>query len=239
MFTKISIDYPEFGLKIERDFVPGINLIEEPNGYGKTTVINTLLSVFSKKYPGLRTLPSGTAKVHTQDTAYMLSKGVWVGLEEEPNDLVRYVLPGEFFALSSPQQRSTMVRLLGIDHEGFMKSKVPTWDKDLKKTVSARMKENAGKESVIIDDITRLTSRVLAFEKDPVTYEDNSQEIERAYSVTVRSHNENRLRIQEENFAKVRKNQSVDQKIAMLKDEQERLRANFMKLSEGKCPTCG
>jgi len=120
MIKKIELNYPEFKLNLEREFTPGINLIEESNGYGKTTILNTILSLYSKKYPGLRTLPSGTAKIYTDDKVYMLSRGIWVGLEEAPNDLIRYILPGEFFALTTPVQRETIVRLLGIDYEGYM-----------------------------------------------------------------------------------------------------------------------
>ena len=51
MLSRIEIDYPDFGVKIERDFTPGINLIEEANGYGKSTILNTILSLYSKNYP--------------------------------------------------------------------------------------------------------------------------------------------------------------------------------------------
>ena len=39
MIKSISINYPEFwsGLKIDREFKPWINIIEEENGYWKTT----------------------------------------------------------------------------------------------------------------------------------------------------------------------------------------------------------
>lgn len=239
MFTKISIDYPEFDLKIERDFVPGINLIEEANGYGKTTIINTIVSLYSGKYPGLRTLPNGTAKLHTDKDAYLLAKGTWVGFDGEQNDLVKYVLPGEFFTMPTTQQRLTLVKLLSIDQKAFMEERVPGWTPDMKKTVTARLKENQGKESVIIDDITRLKSRVLAFEKDPVTDDDNSQEIMRAYSLLVRNHNDNRIAIQEANFAEEQMQRNQRATIDSLAKQQEELRGKFAVAKEGKCSACG
>lgn len=230
MITKIEISYPEFGLKLDREFTPGINLIEEANGYGKSTILNTILSLYSKKYPGLRTLPAGTAKITTPDKTYMLSKGVWVGLEEAPNDLVKYILPGEFFSLSTPAQRSTLVKLLGIDYDAFMKDLIPEWHEDLASELKANLKSNEGKEEVILSDITRLKSIVVKFEKNPIVLRDTSADIEREYSLLLRKHNESRMAIQNENFQNVNTLNRLNTQIDGFKKQQQELRDKYAQL---------
>lgn len=239
MFKSISINYPEWGLKIERDFVPGFNLIEEPNGYGKTTVLNTILSLWSKKYPGLRSLPTGTAKLVTDSTTYMLTKGVWVGLEGEQNPLVKYILPGEFFNMSTPDQRSTIVKLLDINYEAYMKSKVPEWTDKLEKETKTRLKENVGKESVILDDIVRFKAIVIKFEMNPVKLEDTSQNIENVYAVSLRKHNDNRFNILSENQKLFSLRQQKDYQIQQLKAKQQKLREEYASPNLSICSLCG
>lgn len=240
MFKKIEINYPDFGLTLEREFTPGINLIEEPNGYGKTTILNTILSLYSKKYVGIKggALPSGTAKIYTEDKIYLLAKKLWVGLDQEPNDLIRYILPGEFFSLTTPDQRKIMVRLLGIDYDKYMQEYIPDWNEDLEKEIKSRLKENEGKESIILDDITRLKSVVIKFEKNPIVLVDNTQDIERAYALLLRDHNDARMKVLSENNSISSGNLRIRNEISSMKFQQDELRHKYTKISSGVCPTC-
>lgn len=236
---RIEIKNPEWGLDIERDFTEGINLIEEANAYGKTTVLNTILSLYSKKYPGLRTLPSGTAKIYADDKVYMLNKGLWVGMDEVQNPLVKYILPGEFFAIdSTPKQRATLVELLGVDQAGFMKERIPTWYPDMKKETKARIKSNEGKNEVILEDIIRLESVVIKYEKDPVVIEDTSKNIENVYATQLRKHNELRMDIMSENNLIVNKVNRITDDIRRATDKQEALRNEFRTVATA-CKLCG
>ena len=238
MIKKIEINYPDWDLKLERDFTEGVNLIEEANAYGKTTILNTILSLYSKKYPGLRTLPSGTAKIYADDKVYMLNKGIWIGMDEKQNSLVKYILPGEFFTMTTPDQRATLVELLGIDYEGFMKQAVPTWHPKLKKETKARLKENVGKESVILDDIVRLKSIVIKYEKDPVVIEDTSQNIESVYALQLRKHNDLRMQIMQDNNLIVNKINRISDDLRRATDKQEALRNEFRTVATA-CKLCG
>lgn len=218
-----------------------MNLIEEPNGYGKTTILNTILSLYSKKYVGIKGggLPSGTAKIYTDDKIYMLAKKLWVGLDKEPNDLIRYILPGEFFSLTTPDQRKIMVRLLGIDYDKYMQEYIPEWTDDLEKEIKSRLKENEGKESIILDDITRLKSVVIKFDKAPIVLVDNRSEIDRAYALKLRDFNDSRMKILSENNAITSGNLRINTEITSLKSKQQQLRDRYNQLSSGACPTCG
>jgi len=237
MFNKIEINYPDFWLKLEREFWPWINLIEEPNGYGKSTILNTLLSLYSKKYPWLRTLPSWSAKIHTPDKVYMLSKALWIWLDQEPNALIKYILPWEFFNLSTPEQRLTLVKLLGVDFEWYMKDNVPWWTPTLEKELNARLKENKGKEDIILDDIIRFKSIVTKFEKNPVSIEDNSSEIESKYREYESKYNGNRIAIQLANNEAVATNNRNQINITNLKTKIEDLREEFKNVKKN-CPAC-
>lgn len=246
MLSRIEIDYPDFGVKLERDFTPGINLIEEKNWYGKSTILNTILSLYSKKYPGLRTLPSGIAKLYADDKVYMMSKGMWVGLDETPNPLIRFCLPGEFFNLgSTTEQRKAIIDLLQIDYPAFMKASVPEWHDNIEKEIKDRMKQNEGREDVILNDITRLRSAVIAFEKNPVVLEDNSQELFKEYNDWHAKQNAERTSIMNENNAIVRQKNDLQNMInrdkqAILTHEEsiQKLRDKRDAVKKSECPTC-
>lgn len=60
---KVELNFPDFGLQLDREFTPGVNLIEEENGYGKSTLLYTILSLYTKKFIGQRKMPTGTAKI--------------------------------------------------------------------------------------------------------------------------------------------------------------------------------
>jgi energy-coupling factor transporter ATP-binding protein EcfA2 len=246
MLSRIEIDYPDFGVKIERDFTPGINLIEEANGYGKSTILNTILSLYSKKYPGLRTLPSGLAKIHADDKVYMMSKGMWVGLDETPNPLIRFCLPGEFFSMwSTTEQRKAIIDLLQIDYPAFMKDAVPEWHEDVEKEIKDRMKSNEWREDIILKDITRLKSAVIAYEKNPIVLEDNSQELLQEYNAWLAKQNTDRNAILNENNAIVRQKNELQaminrdkQSIATHEESIQRLRDKRDAIKKSECPTC-
>lgn len=246
MLSRIEIDYPDFGVKIERDFTPGINLIEEKNGYWKSTILNTILSLYSKKYPGLRTLPAGIAKIYADDKVYMMSKGMWVGLDETPNPLIRFCLPGEFFNLgSTTEQRKAIIELLNIDYEKFMKDKVPEWTPDSEKEIKDRMKQNEGREDIIISDITRLTSAVIAYEKSPFDTTDNTEEINALYSKYYADQNMDRNDILNSNNQIVRQkndlNNMINQSKRSIQDLESKiqsLREKRDSIKEGKCSSC-
>lgn len=246
MISRIEIDYPDFGVKIEKDFTPGINLIEEKNWFGKTTILNTVLSLYSKKYPGLRTLPAGIAKIYADDKVYMMSKGMWVGLDETPNPLIRFCLPGEFFNLgSTTEQRKAIIELLNIDYEKFMKDKVPEWTPDSEKEIKDRMKQNEGREDIIISDITRLTSAVIAYEKSPFDTTDNTEEINALYSKYYADQNMDRNDILNSNNQIVRQkndlNNMINQSKRSIQDLESKiqsLREKRDSIKEGKCSSC-
>lgn len=247
MLSRIEIDYPDFGVKVERDLTSGINLIEEANGYGKSTILNTILSLYSKKYPGLRTLPSGIAKVYTDEKVYMMSKGMWVGLEEAPNPLVRFCLPGEFFNMgSTTEQRKAIIDLLGIDYPACMKGAVPEWHEDIEKEIKDRMKQNEWREDVILADITRLKSAIIAYEKNPIVLEDNSQELYQEYNAYHAKLNTDRNAAISNNNNVVRQRNDLTHSINQDKRSIESMEAqvNQMRdevnwLLKGTCGTCG
>ena len=246
MISRIEIDYPDFGVKLEKDFTPGINLIEEKNWFGKTTILNSILSLYSKKYPWLRTLPSGHAKLFADDKTYLMSKGMWVGLDETPNPLIRFCLPGEFFNLgSTTEQRKAIIDLLDIDYPAFMKGAVPEWHEDIEKEIKDRMKQNEWREDIILKDITRLRSAVIAYEKNPVVLEDNSQDLFQEYNAWHHNQNSERNTIIADNNAIVRQKNELqsminrdERSIATHEDSIQRLRDKRDAIKKSECPTC-
>jgi predicted ATPase len=60
MIKTIELNYPTFGkdgLKLKKEFNNWINILEENNGWGKSTILNTIISSYTLKFPWLRTLP--------------------------------------------------------------------------------------------------------------------------------------------------------------------------------------
>lgn len=238
MFKKISVDFPEFGVKTEHQFKEGFNLIEEPNGYGKTTVLKTILSLWTGKF-GTVKIPNGTASIETEDSTYLLSKGMWVGKSEDPVPLAKYAMSWAFFDLSTPDQRLAIVDLLGIDYEGYMKKAVPQWHPKIETELNAKLKFNEGKESALLEDIQQLRSAIIAYDNSPETWEDNSQEVERLYHEKfVREFEKRRFEALEEN-AKMKMDWNKSrQELSDLMRKRDQLRDKFNQVKTWTCPTC-
>lgn len=171
---------------------------------------------------------------------------MWVGLDETPNPLIRFCLPGEFFNLgSTTEQRKAIIELLNIDYEKFMKDKVPEWTPDSEKEIKDRMKQNEGREDIIISDITRLTSAVIAYEKSPFDTTDNTEEINALYSKYYADQNMDRNDILNSNNQIVRQkndlNNMINQSKRSIQDLESKiqsLREKRDSIKEGKCSSC-
>lgn len=182
MIEKIKIIYPKFGkwLNIEKEFNKWINIIDEDNWYGKTTILNTIMSIFTGSYPWLRSLPEGTAEVKLTDSNVILSKKSWIGKTTEVNDLYKYCMPWEFFnGLSTVEQRKSLVDLLWLDYNMYMRDSLAKLEKEftylvysdnLEKELNAKKKEFENNEWLLLEDIARYKSQLINF--DEKTFED-------------------------------------------------------------------
>lgn len=178
MIKKVSINYPF--LQLEREFKKWLNIIEEENWFWKSTILNTIQSVFTFRYPGMRSLPDGTASIETDKDKFILSKKNWIGTTHEQNNLYNYIVPWKFFELkSTTDQRKVLIDLLDLDYDTFMKTecdksvgqfKYLVWSEDLDKNLNAKMKEFETNETLILQDINRLKSELINF--DTKTFED-------------------------------------------------------------------
>lgn len=179
MIKSISINYPEFwsGLKIDREFTSGINIIEENNAYWKSTILKTIMSLYTWKFGTSKTLPEWYASIETDKTKYVLSKWKWIGKDFEDNELYMFCNPWLFFTAlpSTPKQREVLVKLLWLDYLTFMKDKIDKsieWNVEYYKELStfndktedelkAKLKESLAKEWTILEDIMRLKSKLI------------------------------------------------------------------------------
>lgn len=246
MISRIELSYPEFWVNLQRDFTPGINLIEENNWYGKSTIINTILSLYSKKYPGLRWLPSGSAKIFGDDKVYLMTKWMWTGLDTPPNPLIKFCLPGEFFNVgSTTDQRKAIIDLLNIDYESSMKEAVEDWYPTIEKDIRDRMKRNEGKEDVILADILRLRAAIISYEKAPVSIGDNTNEIADLYSKYHAKQNKGRQEVIESNNDIVRQKNTlvqeinnINRNITRIEEDVQWYRDKVNSIYSGKCNAC-
>lgn len=145
-----------------------------------TTILNSIVSLFTNKYPWLRTLPDWVISIDSSKWNAILSKNSWIGSTNEPNDLYQYIVPGKFFELkSTTEQRKVLIDLLELDYNSFMKNECDKaksqftyleWTEDLEKKLKDKLKEFETNETLILKDITRLKSEVINFEEK--TFED-------------------------------------------------------------------
>lgn len=184
MIKKLILKVPEYNVDVTQEFGKH-TLIEAPNGYGKTTALHCLMSIYTGKFRTSK-IPACTATVETDEGNLILNKGLWVGKQGEPNPIARYVLAGEFFDMDTSKQRLAIVQLLGIDREAFMKKHVADWTEDLEKDLKKTMTFNQGKEAALLEDIVKLRNVVIEYEKNPVIVSDNSSDIERAYRDSIK-----------------------------------------------------
>ena len=147
MIKEITLNYPDFWLELNQKFKSGINILEEENWWGKSSLLNTIQSVYTWKFNWLRTLPSGHAEVITDNNKYILSRWNWLGVSHEPNDLYNYIIPWAIWDRldTSGKRRQVIVDLLWLDYNTFMKEecdkvkdKFPflEWKEDLKAEAS-------------------------------------------------------------------------------------------------------
>lgn len=165
MIKSIEINYPQFNwLHISQEFTPWINVVEQPNWYGKTTMMHTIASFFTWKFPWSRTLPEWYANLEFGNwTKGMLSKSKWIGASSTKDDLIDYIIPWKFFDLNTPEQRLIITKLLWLDIHLHIHSKLNYYyiwiESDLKKQI----KDTLAKETVILDDIMRYEKHLMDF----------------------------------------------------------------------------
>lgn len=201
MIKKIELNYPEFwtGLKIEREFKQWINIIEEKNWYWKSVLLKTIMSIYTGKFGTSKTLPEWFAKVQTNTTEYILSKKNWLNKDIQDNELYMYTMPWMFFTAldSTPKQRAVLVKLLWLDYISFMKDKITesikckedyytelvNFNDKTEDDLKSKLKDSLSKESVIIEDIMRLKSKLINKEEkdfsDVLEYREAIADIQR------------------------------------------------------------
>lgn len=162
MIKKISINYPTFWtwLDIKLDFNDWINLVEMPNGWWKTTVVNTISSFFTWKYPWLKKLPEWNAIIEWTWYNWMMNKGKWIG-NPPTNDLYQYIIPWKFFQLTTPEMRNILTKVLKIDYDSFMLKHIPDWNPDLESDLKKKKIDYLSKEEVVLTDIMNLKSKII------------------------------------------------------------------------------
>jgi len=251
MIKSIKIDYPEYWVKVSETFWPWVNVLEKPNGYGKTIILRTILSAYSGTFIWSRTLPSGSAEIILDDKTLMMSKSMWIGIDKV-NAIAKHIMPWAFMDLSTPEQRKTIVDLLEIDRLWFLSSAFDwflsakgVWEKQedgsiittikysdtLAKETKQSIAESKWKEDQLLSDITRLQWNINSFKKKEFKDIDNynifEQEVVRQWSELVSGHQEN-----------VRKSNSDK---SLLESNKAALLKEYSVLQSqlnGTCPTC-
>lgn len=169
MIKNISLEMP-WGLKLDRSFAPWINIIQQPNGYWKSILLNSIASLWSRKFIWFRSLP-GFISINNWD--YILKQGKWFGNLLAEDELLEYLLPWRFFTLNTPNQRRLFTRLLDLDKEEYMKERIPEWTSDMKSRLTKAIKEMEMMNKILADDIIRLTNEIKNFKQEDHTEIEN------------------------------------------------------------------
>lgn len=169
MIKEVILNYPLFKLNINKKFKSGINIVEESNWFWKTTILNTIMSIYTNKFPWLKTLPEWTATVIMDNNKYLLSKWKWIWVSHEFNDIYKYCVPWKFFEwLSTTQQRNILIELLDLNFDKYMKNECKkiwlTWSEDLEKKLKSELKYNTDISNLLSEDIMRLKSQLINFD---------------------------------------------------------------------------
>jgi len=152
---------------------------------GKTTILNTIMACYSGYFPGYWTgLPLGSATLTTDKFEVEMSgkRIVWMPqLPEDKAELIRYIVPGNFFKLtkSTWDQRMLITKALEIDT-----TKLEDANENLKR-LKAEEKDFDSKKDQITDDAIRLEESLeelnLEKPKEVKAIPDNSADIINAY----------------------------------------------------------
>jgi len=160
---------------------------------------------------------------------------------------MKFILPGEFFSLGPKEQRETIVKILDIDINKFFTSRVKDWTPTLVKEIKAQLKSNEGKNDIILQDIERLKSIVIQYEKNPVVIQDNRKEIDDIYQKWFAEQNHDAMNIESENSANATKKVRLQSQINQIQYEidshiktRDGLRQEHHDVqTKTDCPTCG
>lgn len=243
MIKRVEVSIPEWWIDIKRDFKKGLNLIDEPNSWGKSTLIFTVASLYSKKFPWLRTLP-WTAKI---DDAILI-KWMWMWAPENKSELLEYLIPWKFFDLSTTDQRRLFTELLDIEFDTFMSS-VDGWTPTRKTELRRMIKEKIAQADIVTEDIKRLQVEVRNFKDEDhtkvITYLKKLEEVKLEWN-KYNNNLDNKQPQMWEILSKKKQelqqleneNLSIQRKIDACESKLEDLRKQYTTIAT-TCPTCG
>jgi len=163
MIKKVKISYQDFWVDLEEKFKEWVNVLEKNNWYWKSVILNTILSMYTSKYPwiGKKQYPNGTAQIiYTEDwidKQAVLMKWTWIWWPSS-NPLYRWIQVWEFFksTKSTNEQRDLLVQLLWLNYDLYMSDKIEWYHDWLLKESEALLKIANSNEWLILQDITRL-----------------------------------------------------------------------------------
>lgn len=246
MIKSVQINYPDFKLEVKEEFKKGVNVLEKDNWYWKSVILNTILSMYIAKYPGIgkKQYPNGTAQIiYTEggeDKQALLVKWNWIGAPSI-NPLYRWIQVWEFFrsTKSTDEQRSLLIQLLWLDYEAYMASKIKDYYPDMLKDKESELKAANANEKLILADITRLEVLCMPIEAKTFpaieAYRNTLsliQDKKNAFNDTVFTINSERNRLNLELT-------NLKNRLANKQRDIELLRSDYESHNEAKCKTCG
>lgn len=260
MIKSIAIDFPTYNVKQELDFIKWINIIEKFNWRWKTSVVNTIMSLYTWYFGKNSIIPEWYAKIVDDKQEYILSKKTWIGWTIQ-DPLARYAQVWSFFndTKSTVEQRDILTRFLWIDRDSFLKdyinnylislndsekkyyNNVTLWLDKLKE----ELKISKNRESVIIDDITRLKLELLSFKEE--VFEDvdkfytDSNALEKAKDEYNKTQSENinfNNKIQNDKNNNLLKKNIIENNLKIFEKELENLNKEYIKINSSVCFNC-
>lgn len=187
---------------------------------GKTTILNCIMACYGKSYPWYaNTLPEGEIELETDEWTILMKWKKIIGNTIE-SDLIRYIVPWNFFRLtnSTVKQREIITKILDVDT-----NEIETINQQIR-DVESKIKEFNTKKDQITEDILRIEwyadaiNWVLEEPKKPEIIEWNAEEINAAYNTMIQKIKD--------------KNEEIDQNNRNAKETAEKYKAEEIRTLE-------
>jgi len=261
MIKTITVDFPTYNVKQELNFVKWINVIEKRNWFWKTTVANTIMSLYTWYFGKNSIIPEWYAKIVDDKQEYILSKKNWINWSTQ-DSLARYAQVWSFFndTKSTVEQRSILTKFLWIDRDNFLKDYIDDYilslndsEKEYYNNVTLwldklkeELKSSKNRELVIIEDITRLKWEVLSFKEqvfeDVDKFYSDSSALEKAKDEYNKTQSESinfNNKIQNDKNNNLLKKNNIESNIKISENELDATRKEYVKINSPVCFNCG
>lgn len=242
MINNIEINYTDFNVSLKREFNSWINIVEEKNWYWKTTIVNSIISLYTNKFKWIpRWLPNGNCLININWEHSILTRWKWK-TNINQDELYKYILPWNIFELKSTvEQRKVFMDLLWLDLQEYMKKECSTnwieYYEDIVKDLKKKLEQDTILNNITIKEIIVIKNKLINLSYNQQLIDDYELKIKELNSIE-----KDNIKLLNEYHDKVNSNKRniliYNQTISSLQKDKDTLLKSNIDLNKWICSYC-